>query len=101
MAMIDADRETMIVEETTRIDVWVIEDHLDFRNTVMRVLSLEPDFKAQAFSRCEEALLRLDRNEHAGVILLDIGLPGMSGLDGITKFKATSPATQIIMLTAF
>ncbi len=85
----------------TRIQVWLIEDHLDFRNTVMRVLALEEDIKAEAFTRCEEALERVKKGETAHVILLDIHLPGMSGLDGITLFKSISPATQIIMLTAF
>src|SRR3954468_15546789 len=84
-----------------RIDVWLIEDHLDFRNTVMRVLALEKDFQAEAFTRCEEALARLKKGDSVHLILLDIGLPGISGLDGITLFKSLSPATQIIMLTAF
>ena len=79
----------------------MIEDHPDFRNTVMRVLSLEMDFKAAGFANCEEALLRAAAGDSAHVILMDIGLPGMSGLDGITEFKSVSPATQIIMLTAF
>jgi DNA-binding NarL/FixJ family response regulator len=83
------------------IHIWVIEDHPDFRNTVVRVLSLELDFKATAFTSCEEALVRAGAGESAHVILMDIGLPGMSGLDGITEFKTISPATQIIMLTAF
>lgn len=83
------------------IRVWLVEDHLEFRRTVMRVLALEKDFTAEAFTRCEDALARLKQGESVHVILLDIGLPGMSGLDGITLFKSVSPATQIIMLTAF
>jgi DNA-binding NarL/FixJ family response regulator len=84
-----------------QINVWLIEDHVEFRNTVMRVLALDADFKAEVFTRCEEALARLKQGGSAHVILLDIGLPGMSGLDGITEFKTISPATQIIMLTSF
>src|SRR5437868_8981418 len=82
------------------IRVWVIEDHVDFRATLMRVLSLEKDFAAQSFGRCEEALTLIKTGATAHVILLDIGLPGMSGLEAITIFKAASPTTQIIMLTA-
>lgn len=85
----------------TQIHIWVVEDHAEFRNTVMRVLALERDFKAEAFASCEAALTRLKQGETVHVMLLDIGLPGMSGLEGITRFKSLSPATQIIMLTAF
>lgn len=88
-------------ETDVQIHVWLIEDHPEFRKTVMRVLALERDFAAVAFTRCEEALSRLREGDFVHVILLDIGLPGISGLDGITLFKSISPATQIIMLTAF
>jgi DNA-binding NarL/FixJ family response regulator len=83
------------------IRVWLIEDHLDFRNTVARVLAREDDFQVSTFSNCEDALEDLRAGETVHVILLDIGLPGMTGLEGITRLKAGSPATQIIMLTAF
>ena len=87
--------------QDAHIRVWLIEDHAEFRHTVMRVLALQPDFKAEAFASCEEALARLKQGETVHVMLLDIGLPGMSGLDGITHFKSLSPATQIVMLTSF
>jgi DNA-binding NarL/FixJ family response regulator len=62
---------------------------------------LHSDFQTSAFTTCEEAISKLESGGPAHVILLDIGLPGMSGLEGITRFKALSPTTQIIMLTAF
>jgi DNA-binding NarL/FixJ family response regulator len=95
-----AEKTTASIDDDS-IRVWVIEDHVDFRATVMRVLSLEADFAAQSFERCEEALALFKSGATAHVILLDIGLPGMSGLEAITLFKAASPPTQIIMLTAF
>ena len=91
----------LVADSIELIHVWLVEDHPDFRNTVMRVLTLQPDFHAQAFSSCEEALVRLAAGDSVHVVLLDIGLPGMSGLEGITEFKSLSPTTQIIMLTAF
>jgi DNA-binding NarL/FixJ family response regulator len=97
----DASRVPIDAAQNNQTQVWLIEDHPEFRNTVMRVLALERDFKAEAFRSCEEALARLKQGETVHVMLLDIGLPGMSGLDGITQFKSLSPATQIIMLTSF
>lgn len=84
----------------TQIEVWLIEDHADFRKTVSRVLALDPAFQISTFSNCEDALERLAGSASVHVVLLDIGLPGMSGLEGITRIKSISPATQIIMLTA-
>ena len=84
-----------------QISVWIIEDHMEFRRTVLDMLTLEPDFRVTAFGNCEDALARLEAGHAAHVILLDIGLPGISGLEGITRFKSLSPATQIIILSAF
>src|SRR5581483_10029933 len=88
-------------DDAAIIHVWVIEDHEEFRNTVARVLALESDFRTDVFKRCEDALARLSQGSPVHVILLDIGLPGISGLEAIPQIKTLSPATQIIILTAF
>ena len=44
-----------------------------------------------SFNMCEDAISNFTRNESPQVILLDIGLPGISGIEGIEKFKQLSP----------
>jgi len=52
------------------------------------------------FSNCEDALKDIDAyNISADVILLDIRLPGMSGIEAIPAFREKLPATKIIILT--
>ena len=41
------------------------------------------------------------KTEEVGMVLLDIGLPGMSGLEGIKKIKAKFPEADIVMFTSF
>ena len=82
--------------------VWLIEDHADSRRVLARVLNRASTMQCpSAFASCEEALAALPTNPHPDVILLDIGLPGMSGIEGIPQLKAIAPATHIIMLTVF
>jgi DNA-binding NarL/FixJ family response regulator len=51
---------------------------------------------------CEKALAALDADEpKPEVILLDLGLPGMSGLEGLRRFKARIPEAEIIVFTVF
>lgn len=85
---------------TDAITVWLVEDDPLFRESVQAVLDQAEGLDCNsAFERCEEALETLDETFAPEVILLDISLPGMSGIEGIRQFKALSPTTNLIMLT--
>jgi DNA-binding NarL/FixJ family response regulator len=82
--------------------LWIVEDHAAFRRTLVRVLNSEPDLKCpRDFDSCEKALAALAGDDAPDLILLDIGLPGMSGLDGIRLFKERAPKSLIVILTVF
>ncbi|MSU48305.1 MAG: response regulator transcription factor [Opitutus sp.] len=84
--------------------VWLIEDNATLRRTVARGIGALPGFRCTAkYQRCEDALA--DLRAHAvpapDIVLLDVGLPGMSGLDGIALIKDLAPGTQVVILTVF
>jgi len=82
--------------------LWIVEDHAAFRRTLVRVLNTEPDLQCPCdFDSCEKALAALTREAAPDLILLDVGLPGMSGLDGIRLFKERAPKSLIVILTVF
>lgn len=82
--------------------IWIIEDHAAFRRTLLRVLGAENDMRCtEDFDSCEKALAALTKDEVPDLILLDVGLPGMSGLEGIRLIKERSPKTLIVILTVF
>ena len=56
---------------------------------------------ARAFSTCEDALKALQREPAPKVILCDVGLPGMNGIEGISAIKSIVPTAFIIMLTVY
>lgn len=82
--------------------VWTIEDNEGYRHTLVRVINQSEAARCeQAFASCEEALEALRQGPAPHVILMDINLPGMSGVDGVRAFKSLAPATEIVMLTMF
>ena len=84
------------------VEVWMVEDNHAFRNTVARLLNQTEDIRCtQSFPACEDALAHLQTGATADVLLLDVELPGMNGIDGLRKIKAVSPVTRVIMLTVF
>lgn len=81
------------------IRVAIVEDHDDFREGVCHVLQGTEGFRCVGkYSSIEEAVPRLPE---ADVILLDINLPGKSGIEGITLIKEKCPAGQVVMLTVY
>lgn len=84
------------------IDLWIIEDDPLYRETIEKLLNDTPGLKCnQTFSACEAALKSLDKQDAPVVVLMDIGLPGMNGIEGVKRIKAISPSTDIIMLTIY
>jgi DNA-binding NarL/FixJ family response regulator len=53
------------------------------------------------YSTFEEALAALSKAAAPDIVLLDVGLPGMTGIQGIAPLKAAAPDVQILILTAF
>ncbi|RME01668.1 MAG: DNA-binding response regulator [Calditrichaeota bacterium] len=85
------------------ISVAIVEDHDDLRNSLQLILSSSPGYNCYgAFESCEGLLEVLDSADpEPQVILMDIGLPGMSGIEGVKQVKALRPDTEVLMLTIY
>ncbi len=84
------------------ITVWLIEDHAPFRNNVSRLLNSTPGISCtHLFATAEDALRAMASQAKPNVILLDVGLPGMTGLELLARLRVETPETQIVILTAF
>lgn len=84
------------------VELWMIEDNHAFRSTVARLLNQTVDIRCtHSFPACEDALNLLQTGAMVDVMLLDVELSGMNGIDGLKKIKAISPVTRVIMLTVF
>ncbi len=87
-------------DKQSRIMVWLVEDNETFRNTVARALMRVPDLEcSRRFPNAEEAIEAMEEGAVANVILLDIELPGINGVEAVKRLKSLSPATKVIMFT--
>ena len=84
------------------IHVWLIEDHKTYGERLARALNrIEGLACTQRFTACEDAFAALTTESAPQVLLLDVGLPGMNGIDGIAQLRQLAPQTAIVILTVF
>jgi len=84
------------------IRVWTVEDNASFRKVLIGEINNSEGLSCDCgFESCEALLEELGKASAPDVILLDIGLPGLSGLEAISAVKSRAPDTQILMLTMY
>lgn len=85
------------------IRVMLVEDNPQYREVIAIALSEEPNIELVAqFGAVEVALHSLRESsfsENVDIMLLDVRLPGMSGVDAIALIKEVAPKLKVIMLT--
>lgn len=83
------------------VNVAIVEDNADLRGTLARVINRADGFKCVGqYGDAESALVGLP-NDKPRVVLMDINLPGMNGVECVRKLKHVLPETQVVMLTAY
>ncbi|WP_150107340.1 response regulator transcription factor [Pedosphaera parvula] len=83
-----------------RIKVALVEDQPEVRESWTRLLNSFPDFACVCACTSGEEALRIIPQEQPDVILMDIFLPRMSGIECTARLKVLLPQTQIVILTA-
>ena len=87
---------------TKTINVSIIEDHREIRDGLCMLIDGTEGFHCTGkFGSMEEGLRRLNAADLPDVVLSDIGLPGMDGIEGIKLLKEKFPELLVIMLSIY
>lgn len=78
--------------------IYVVDDEATIRQGI--TIALETDYQVEAFSSAESAIEAMETNP-ADLVLLDIGLPGMNGIEALGRLKELYPNILVIMITAY
>jgi len=79
----------------------IVEDNDKLRGTLAKVLNRAEGFKCVSdYGSAEDALADLPKIK-PNVVLMDINLPGMNGVECVRKLKTLLPQTQVMMLTVY
>jgi DNA-binding NarL/FixJ family response regulator len=91
----------MNTRAVAKFGVLVVEDHPIMRMGIAAIIDAQPDMKV-----CDQAgsgtdAVRLFRERRPDVILMDLRLPGMSGLDALRAIRRMDPAARCVVLTTY
>jgi DNA-binding NarL/FixJ family response regulator len=86
---------------TKRITVLVVDDHRMFAEAIELLLAGQPGIEMIGIAGTGEEALQLAAQRPPDVVLMDIDLPGIDGIETTKRIKAEAPDAQVIVITAF
>ncbi len=85
----------------TKTTVIIVDDHPLFRQGVVDSISLEPDFDVLGEASNGDDALKMVKEKKPDIVILDVNLPGMNGLEVTNAIKAKKLPTKVILVTAY
>jgi NarL family two-component system response regulator LiaR len=86
---------------TKSISIMIVDDHEVVRNGIRSYLETLPDFEVIGEAGSGEEAIRLVSEHIPDVVLMDLIMPGMDGVETTRRVKQISPRTHVVVLTSY
>jgi two-component system, NarL family, invasion response regulator UvrY len=83
------------------VSVLIVDDQAPFRSVARTVVGLADGFAVVAEAESGEQALELADEHRPGLVLMDINLPGISGIEATSRILAADAATMVILLSTY
>lgn len=83
------------------ISVSIVDDEKSLCESIATFLDGSPGFRCVSIFGSAEAALKRLPDDHPDVVLMDINMAGMNGIECVSRLKAMAPQIQIVMLTVY
>src|ERR1700680_352922 len=83
------------------IRVMIVDDHPVVRKGLASFLGHEPDIEVVGLADSGEQALEMALEVHPDVVLMDLSMPGMGGIEATRRLVLAEPQTRVMMLTSF
>lgn len=86
---------------TKTVSVLIVDDQHPFRDVARTVISLTDGFAVSGEAESGEQAVELAAQQHPDLVLMDINLPGINGIEATRRIKAALPDTTVILLSTY
>jgi DNA-binding NarL/FixJ family response regulator len=81
--------------------VLVVDDQPPFRDIARQVVNMTPGFEVVGEAETGEDAVRMASELHPDLILMDINLPGISGIEATSQITTAAPSTVVILMSTY
>ena len=83
------------------VDVLIVDDQAPFRRAARAVVAATPGFEVAGEAESGEDAVRMADAIDPGLVLMDINLPGINGIEATRRIKASHPTTVVMLLSTY
>jgi two-component system, NarL family, invasion response regulator UvrY len=84
-----------------RVPVWVVDDQASFRLATAATLAAMDDFVMVGECETGESAIELVPDGGAGMVLMDIHMPGMGGVEATRRIRAAHPELMVVLMSTY
>lgn len=85
--------------ETTQTRIAIVDDHELFREGLKRIFDLEDEFTVVAEGRTGREAIRIAGEQKPEILIMDINMPDMNGIEATKQLSLLSPETRVLILS--
>src|SRR5277367_1976554 len=94
-------RNTSSMKGATALNVSIVDDDERFRKSLGKLIEGTDGFRCLGSYPTAEEAFKMIPKSMSNVVVMDINLPGMSGVECVRRLKVENPGLQVIMLTVY